>query len=421
MSLTSRIAGIGAIGSVLFMVLVFVAVRGAATAIVNENVNTYLSAYADVLVPAIRIAEGDVNIDSDSPVITSIPRDWQISLADDVRVRSPNLPMALPVAPAEGRFTATVADRELEVMQRDYQFPSNTTVTVSFALDANAVSAFALGQRERISAEMRPVLMIASGVMAMLLLAQVVAISLPLRAATRAIDALQRGSIPELPNTLPRELDVLAGKVNALLQRNTETLRRYRQFAANLSHAIKTPLTVLRSESGTESCKAAVEQIDRLTERHLKRAQIAGPETVGGARIDVTALVERLAMAYQKLSATPIVVHATPGMTMQADAEDVTEVLGNLVENAQSFASERIEIHLTPGQLRVDDDGPGIASERRAQVLQRGARLDDASEGSGIGLAVSKEIVELYNGALTLTASGLGGLSAVCELPDLRS
>ena len=421
MSLTSRIAGIGAIGSVLFMVLVFVAVRGAATAIVNENVNTYLSAYADVLVPAIRVTAGDVRIDSNSPVITSIPRDWQISLGDDVRVRSNTLSVALPVAPVEGRFAATVAGRALEVMQRDYQFPNDVVITVSFALDANAVSAFALAQRKRISAEMRPVLVIASAVMAMLLLAQVIAISLPLRAATRAIDALQRGNIPQLPNTLPRELDVLAGKVNALLQRNTETLRRYRQFAANLSHAIKTPLTVLRSESATESSIAAVAQIDRLTERHLKRAQIAGPESVGGARIDITALVERLVAAYQKLSAIPIIVHATPGMTMQADAEDVTEVLGNLVENAQAFATERIEVHLLPGQLRVDDDGPGIASERRAQVLQRGARLDDSSDGSGIGLAVSKEIVELYNGALTLAASPLGGLSAGCELPDLRS
>jgi signal transduction histidine kinase len=68
--------------------------------------------------------------------------------------------------------------------------------------------------------------------------------------------------------------------------------------------------------------------------------------------------------------------------------------------------------------LAVNDDGPGIAPEQRAAVLQRGVRLDESLPGSGLGLAIVTELAGLYGGGLTLDQSPLGGLRATLRLPS---
>jgi signal transduction histidine kinase len=65
----------------------------------------------------------------------------------------------------------------------------------------------------------------------------------------------------------------------------------------------------------------------------------------------------------------------------------------------------------------VDDDGPGIAAERREAVMARGARLDESVPGSGLGLAIVQELAALYGGQLRLQAAPAGGLRAVLDLP----
>lgn len=65
----------------------------------------------------------------------------------------------------------------------------------------------------------------------------------------------------------------------------------------------------------------------------------------------------------------------------------------------------------------MDDDGPGIAPALREAVLQRGVRADEAGAGSGFGLAIVRELAELYDGAIALDASPAGGLRARLRLP----
>jgi len=67
----------------------------------------------------------------------------------------------------------------------------------------------------------------------------------------------------------------------------------------------------------------------------------------------------------------------------------------------------------------VEDDGPGIAPERRQQVLQRGQRLDERTPGDGLGLAIVSDTVAAYGGDLSLGESPLGGLQVVVRLPLL--
>jgi signal transduction histidine kinase len=96
-------------------------------------------------------------------------------------------------------------------------------------------------------------------------------------------------------------------------------------------------------------------------------------------------------------------------------------MLGNLVDNACKWATSRVEITSSSnGQtgIVVDDDGPGLAQEFREKVLQRGVRADEAAPGSGLGLAIVADLVDLYDGSISLGASPFGGLRATLRLPS---
>ena len=77
----------------------------------------------------------------------------------------------------------------------------------------------------------------------------------------------------------------------------------------------------------------------------------------------------------------------------------------------------RSEIDRGAIRITVDDDGPGIAAPLREAVLQRGVRADEASPGTGFGLAIVRDLAELYGGSIVLDASPLGGLQARLRLP----
>ena len=105
---------------------------------------------------------------------------------------------------------------------------------------------------------------------------------------------------------------------------------------------------------------------------------------------------------------------------MEGDPVSLRRMVGNLVDNALKYG-HRARIALAAEgdgyRLDVDDDGPGIAPEQRAAVLQRGVRLDESTPGSGLGLAIVVELAALYGGALTLDTSDSGGLRARLSLP----
>ncbi|MEJ0097698.1 MAG: ATP-binding protein [Bauldia sp.] len=113
------------------------------------------------------------------------------------------------------------------------------------------------------------------------------------------------------------------------------------------------------------------------------------------------------------------VVDIAPGMSMPMDEGDLTEVLGNLLENAaRARTTVRVAARSTPGNatLSVSDDGPGIPAADREAVLGRGVRLDSRSGGTGLGLAIVADIVDAYGGRLDL-ADADPGLRVAITLP----
>jgi signal transduction histidine kinase len=112
----------------------------------------------------------------------------------------------------------------------------------------------------------------------------------------------------------------------------------------------------------------------------------------------------------------------------RGDETDLEEMAGNLLDNACKWSSGRVELRLdaergTAGTMlliRIDDDGPGLSEPDAQKVLRRGVRLDEKTPGSGLGLDIVKELVDVYGGTLTLKRSTLGGLQVELRLPTAR-
>ena len=102
---------------------------------------------------------------------------------------------------------------------------------------------------------------------------------------------------------------------------------------------------------------------------------------------------------------------------------DLSEILGNLLENAVRFAKSliRISASASAGEviIAVVDDGPGIPGAARQTALSRGVQLDSKGGGTGLGLAIVSDIVEAYGGRLTMANAG-PGLAVTIYLPQHR-
>ncbi len=254
----------------------------------------------------------------------------------------------------------------------------------------------------------------------------------PLERVRQQIAQLQQGRRSELDSAVPMELEPLVTQINRLLAHTEDRLKRSRNALGNLGHALKTPLAVLVSLANREELQAhaelrsslreQLEQIEQRLARELGRARLAG-EVLPGAHFDcaaeLPALFATLGMIHNR--GLQLDWQAAPGLSLPWDREDLLELLGNLLDNACKWADERVQLHVTAEAdgycLCIDDDGPGIAVERREEVLGRGTRLDEQVAGHGLGLGIVRDMVEAWSGRLSLEDSPLEGLRILVQLP----
>ncbi len=424
MNLASRIVLIGLAGLVMFALLLFKGVEWSVEAIAEDSADTYLLAYADVLIPAIEIENHKARIATDSALIERIPRDWQIS-QDSVPLQySSRLEQPLPIRPRteDGlRFRHTTSGgRDMEAIQRDYFFPDGATVTVTFAMDAALLEGYVAEQRETLRDRLTPFLVFSALIAALLLTTQAVVVIWPLNRLRRDVSGLEQGKVSRLGSHYPGELSAVTEKLNAQLDRTETTLARYRQFAGNLAHAIKTPLTALRLDSTTAANQALLDNIDALVDRNLARVRIAGSSPANTVAVDAGELLQRLVRSYQKISDASIQLSVAPRLFFDGDTQDFVEALGNILENACRYATTTVAVVAANGRIEIHDDGAGVPKNEFVNVLDRGTRLDEAGPGTGIGLPIAREIVELYGGSVELRHSRYGGLQVTLLLPCLR-
>jgi signal transduction histidine kinase len=255
-------------------------------------------------------------------------------------------------------------------------------------------------------------------------------------AALRArLAAVHTGETPRLAGAFATEVQPLVDDLNALLADREQQVTRARAQAGDLAHGLKTPLAVLVQEAErlaadghkdlAATMKAQLDRMGRHVDYHLAHARASATRArLSGARTEVGPALAALAATLERLHADrrlDIEVHAPPALAVRCQREDLDEMLGNLMDNACTWARTRVRVTAASTgatvTLLVEDDGPGLDEAERATVLRRGVRLDEAVPGSGLGLAIVVELAEVYGGTLTLDRSGLGGLAARLTLP----
>ena len=256
----------------------------------------------------------------------------------------------------------------------------------------------------------------------------------PLRRVAAEVGEIESGRRGGIEGRYPRELRPLTDNLNALLAAERDNARRYSEALADLAHALKTPVAVLRarlesSEPARPSDLARhLDDMEQIIRRQLERAQRSTRRALPGA-VAVRPILERMGDSLQRLhveSGLRVEVAGDAGLVAHMDERDLWEVCGNLMENAAKYGNGSVRASVRAGErglrrdgliIAIEDDGPGIEAEQVERLLQRGQRGDERRDGQGLGLSIVRELVEANGGRLEVDRSELGGARFRVILP----
>jgi len=277
----------------------------------------------------------------------------------------------------------------------------------------------------------------------------------PLDTVRLGLRSIRSGETRRLPADYPDEVLPMAEEVNALLDAQDAAIERARAWTADLAHGLKTPLVVLAADAERLRGAGQAELADDLdslaqtmrqrVDRELIRARIRaraqprgqgleGGMGPGDTGADLPAILDRVVRTLQRSPNGARLRWSLEGpeaLAVLMLPEDLTELLGNLLENASNWASGRVAVRVLapaaatePVVVHIEDDGPGVPGEALEDLGQRGLRLDERTQGSGLGLAIAQDICDAYGAELFLgreegrdgAGSGLGGLLVTLHL-----
>jgi signal transduction histidine kinase len=242
------------------------------------------------------------------------------------------------------------------------------------------------------------------------------------------------------------EVGELARTFDAMLDRVQAAMTAQRRLLSDVSHQLRTPLTVVRGHlevlgrSGAddpvevrETLDLVIDEIDHtrvVVERLLMLGRAMEPDFLDTRPIEVGALMNEVYEAVRVLADREFLLPQAPDDAVAVvDAEKIRGALMNLIDNAVRATVPGDTIALVAEvdyvddiiRLSVDDSGPGIPEDQRNAVVQRfsrpGARDHD---GSGLGLAIVKAVAEGHGGWITIQTSDLGGARVTIVLPRAR-
>jgi signal transduction histidine kinase len=355
--------------------------------------------------------------------------------AGSVVAASPNMagrpPLALPAPGASGVTALPFDDDAFVVVAAS---AGNRTVLLGQSLGAVGDSTRALATLLTIGL---PVLLLVVGATAWRTVGRALA---PVDSIRAEVDEISATELHRrvAPSAAADEIGRLGQTMNRMLDRLERAQTRQRQFVADASHELRSPIAAIRQHA--EVALAHPDRTDALARTALAeslRMQALVDDLLVLALADEHALALRrtdvdlddivLAESQRLRASTTLAVDATgvSSARVDGDPDALRRLLRNLVDNAVRQARHRLGLSVAERDgyavLHVDDDGPGVPAEHRARVFQRFVRLDHARArtdgGNGLGLAIVAEIVAAHGGVAMVEDGPLGGARVTVRLP----
>ena len=367
---------------------------------------------------------------------------WQVSNADGATLlRSPSLwdsSLALPddrLVQGETHQHSIVGPDGADLMLREalYRIESGEgearLLRISAAIDRAGAMALTAG----FNRDLLPAL----GLLALVLLAggwaQVSAGLKPLGAMRIAVQNIRQGRSRRLEAEVPLEVSPLVEELNGLLERQEQDMRRARDRAADLAHGLKTPLTALAADiaslraAGQMEIAASVEDVaqrmQRTVERELARSRLRNRPGMARpiAVIPAAAAIMRILARTPHGEAADFRLDGDEGLAAAIEADDLNDILGNLLENAARHARARVGLSVVRdgGQvvLTITDDGPGVPAGEQRRLAARGMRDDERGGSAGLGLAIVSDILSAYGTRPRFANLEQAGFEVTVRLP----
>lgn len=255
----------------------------------------------------------------------------------------------------------------------------------------------------------------------------------PLEAVRRSVNAVRSGEQKTLLVDGPEEIMPLVAEVNSLLEAKAKAIETAKARAVNLAHALKTPLTVLATDAERLSRKGEIEISEELhdlafgmrrhIDRELSRSRLQSAAATAKwstvVRDVIDGVIRTLSRSPKGIAVSWKIDVASNARTSMPE-EDATELFGVLLDNALKWSRSEIRVAAKKGtglRIVIEDDGPGVSPDQLARLGQRGIRLDESMEGTGIGLSIAADILDAYNGEMTFGLREPHGLQIVVVLP----
>jgi signal transduction histidine kinase len=207
-------------------------------------------------------------------------------------------------------------------------------------------------------------------------------------------------------------------------------------MARQVAHEIKNPLTPMRLglqhlrrvyrdgrpgfdrtlEETAERMLAEIDRLDTIARAFSRFAAPAGEEQPLD-RIDLGVAVGEVVQLYRLASdGCEVRLSAEPGATGAARADEVKEVVVNLLENARNAGASRVDVSVRRGSIEVRDDGSGIPADLLPRIFE--PRFSTTTSGSGLGLAIVRRLVEGWGGRIDVESEVGRGTTVRVEVPS---
>jgi len=276
-------------------------------------------------------------------------------------------------------------------------------------------------------------------------------IAAPLQRISEAARAVTQGEVRQIPLQGPSEVQALARSFNEMSQRVVSSQNSQREFVANVSHELKTPLTSIQGfaqaildgaantpEALYQSAEVILSEAGRMYRLVIDLLALArldaGTADLLIGPVDLTGLLTNVAHKFQPIASQAQVtleaqIPALPAF--QGDGDRLAQVFGNLVDNAIKFTPPGGRVYLSASTLpewvmvQVKDTGIGIDLPDQERIFERFYQADKSRKGgpgrgAGLGLAIARQIVQAQGGSLTVqSALGQGSIFEV-RLPLTR-